>query len=99
MYILVTGGIKCVQPKNDIGEVLQKENVSSHYVGAHFYAHRVCILHLDVLNAIYMQVSSFKFQVLFVTYTTIQRLYNQQWNESRVRSMDSANIEKTTQGK
>ncbi len=24
------------------------------------------------------QVSSFKFQVLFVTYTTIQRLYNQQ---------------------
>ncbi len=36
----------------------------------------------------------FKFQVLFVTYTTIQRLYNQQWNESRVRSMDSANIEK-----
>ncbi len=41
----------------------------------------------------------FKFQVLFVTYTTIQRLYNQQWNESRVRSMDSANIEKTTQGK
>ncbi len=43
--------------------------------------------------------SSFKFQVLFVTYTTIQRLYNQQWNESRVRSMDSANIEKTTQGK
>ncbi len=45
------------------------------------------------------QVSSFKFQVLFVTYTTIQRLYNQQWNESRVRSMDSANIEKTTQGK
>ncbi len=40
-----------------------------------------------------------KFQVLFVTYTTIQRLYNQQWNESRVRSMDSANIEKTTQGK
>ncbi len=40
------------------------------------------------------QVSSLKFQVLFVTYTTIQRLYNQQWNESRVRSMDSANIEK-----
>ncbi len=37
---------------------------------------------------------SFKFQVLFVTYTTIQRLYNQQWNESRVRSLDSANIEK-----
>ncbi len=36
----------------------------------------------------------FKFQVLFVTYTTIQRLYNQQWNVSRVRSMDSANIEK-----
>ncbi len=34
----------------------------------------------------------FKFQVLFVTYTTIQRLYNQQWNVSRVRSMDSANI-------
>ncbi len=27
-------------------------------------------------------------------YTTIQRLYNQQWNESRVRSMDSANTEK-----
>ncbi len=47
----------------------------------------------------YANVSSFKFQVLFVTYTTIQRLYNQQWNESRVRSMDSANIEKTTQGK
>ncbi len=46
-----------------------------------------------------LQVSSFKFQVLFVTYMTIQRLYNQQWNESRVRSMDSANIEKTTQGK
>ncbi len=22
----------------------------------------------------------YKFQVLFVTYTTIQRLYNQQWN-------------------
>ncbi len=39
-------------------------------------------------------VSSFKFQVLFVTYTTIQRLYNQQWNVSQVRSMDSANIEK-----
>ncbi len=36
----------------------------------------------------------FQFQVLFVTYTTIQRLYNQQWNVSRVRSMDSANIEK-----
>ncbi len=31
-------------------------------------------------------------QVLFVTYTTIQRLYNQQWNVSQVRSMDSANI-------
>ncbi len=44
-------------------------------------------------------LGEFKFQVLFVTYTTIQRLYNQQWNESRVRSMDSANIEKTTQGK
>ncbi len=39
-------------------------------------------------------IISFKFQVLFVTYTTIQRLYNQQWNVSRVRSMDSANIEK-----
>ncbi len=38
--------------------------------------------------------SSFKFQVLFVTYTTIQRLYNQQWNVSWVRSTDSANIEK-----
>ncbi len=33
-----------------------------------------------------------KFQVLFVTYTTIQRLYNQQLNVSQVRSMDSANI-------
>ncbi len=33
------------------------------------------------------QVSSF-----IVTYTTIQRLYNQQWNVSQVRSMDSANI-------
>ncbi len=31
-------------------------------------------------------------QVLFVTYTTIQRLYNQQWNVSQVRSMESANI-------
>ncbi len=53
------------------------------------------------LSVFLFQVSSqvFKFQVLFVTYTTIQRLYNQQWNESRVRSMDSANIEKTTQGK
>ncbi len=40
------------------------------------------------------QVQVFKLQVLFVTYTTIQRLYNQQWNESRVHSMDSANIEK-----
>ncbi len=37
-------------------------------------------------------VVSFKFQVLFVTYMTIQRLYNQQWNVSQVRSMDSANI-------
>ncbi len=52
------------------------------------------------LKSTYFQSDiSFKFQVLFVTYTTIQRLYNQQWNESRVRSMDSANIEKTTQGK
>ncbi len=34
----------------------------------------------------------FKFKFLFVTYTTIQRLYNQQWNVSQVRSMDSANI-------
>ncbi len=33
-----------------------------------------------------------KFQALFVTYTTIQRLYNQQWNVNQVRSMDSANI-------
>ncbi len=33
-----------------------------------------------------------KFQVLFVTYTTIQRVYNQQWNVSQVGSMDSANI-------
>ncbi len=32
-------------------------------------------------------------QDLFVTYTTIQGLYNQQWNVSQVRSMDSANIE------
>ncbi len=31
-------------------------------------------------------------QVLFVTYTIIQRVYNQQWNVSQVRSMDSANI-------
>ncbi len=53
----------------------------------------------STVTAVEFQVSSFKFQVLFVTYTTIQRLYNQQWNESRVRSMDSANIEKTTQGK
>ncbi len=30
-------------------------------------------------------------QVLFVTYTIIQRVYNQQWNVSQVRSMDSAN--------
>ncbi len=29
---------------------------------------------------------------LFVTYTIIQRVYNQQWNVSQVRSMDSANI-------
>ncbi len=36
--------------------------------------------------------TQFQVQVLFVTYTTIQRLYNQQWNESQVRSMDSANI-------
>ncbi len=42
----------------------------------------------------FIGIQVFKFQVLFVTYTTIQRLYNQQWNESRVRSMDSANIEK-----
>ncbi len=34
----------------------------------------------------------FKVQVLFVTYTTIQRVYNQQWNVSQVRSKDSANI-------
>ncbi len=27
---------------------------------------------------VFFLVSSFKFQVLFVTYTTIQRLYNQQ---------------------
>ncbi len=26
------------------------------------------------------KMTSFKFQALFVTYTTIQRLYNQQWN-------------------
>ncbi len=31
-------------------------------------------------------------QVLFVTYTIIQRVYNQQWNVSQVRSMDSAYI-------
>ncbi len=31
-------------------------------------------------------------QVLFVTYRIIQRVYNQQWNVSQVRSMDSANI-------
>ncbi len=31
-------------------------------------------------------------QDLFVTYTIIQRVYNQQWNVSQVRSMDSANI-------
>ncbi len=36
------------------------------------------------------QSSSFIY--LFVTYTTIQRLYNQQWNVSQVCSMDSANI-------
>ncbi len=55
----------------------------------------------NMLSLYIKYTSSFKFQVssLFVTYTTIQRLYNQQWNESRVRSMDSANIEKTTQGK
>ncbi len=29
---------------------------------------------------------------LFVTYTIIQRVYNQQWNVSQVHSMDSANI-------
>ncbi len=43
-------------------------------------------------HGIYFFALVFKFQVLFVTYTTIQRLYNQQWNESQVRSMDSANI-------
>ncbi len=37
----------------------------------------------------YIQV---QVQVLFVTYTTIQGLYNQQWNVSQVRSTDSANI-------
>ncbi len=31
-------------------------------------------------------------QDLFVTYTIIQRVYNQQWNVSQVSSMDSANI-------
>ncbi len=31
-------------------------------------------------------------QDLFVTYTIIQRVYNQQWNVSQVCSMDSANI-------
>ncbi len=48
-----------------------------------------------VRDAIYVCMTmtvSFKFQVLFVTYTTIQRVYNQQWNVSQVRSMDSANI-------
>ncbi len=55
----------------------------------------IITLHLNKVKSVFkFQVSSFKFQVLFVTYTTIQRLYNQQWNESRVRSMDSANIEK-----
>ncbi len=31
-----------------------------------------------------------KVQDLFVTYTIIQRVYNQQWNVSQVHSMDSA---------
>ncbi len=46
----------------------------------------------SALKTLLFQVSNFKFQVLFVTYTTIQRVYNQQWNVSQVRSMDRANI-------
>ncbi len=38
----------------------------------------------NVTTLICLAISSFKFQVLFVTYTTIQRLYNQQWNESDI---------------
>ncbi len=45
-----------------------------------------------VVELLNLKFSSFKFQVLFVTYTTIQRVYNQQWNVSQVPSMDSANI-------
>ncbi len=48
----------------------------------------LCFRHIIQVNLSF----KFKFQVLFVTYTTIQRLYNQQWNVSQVRSMDSANI-------
>ncbi len=51
----------------------------------------ICLnMSVDDLCVSSFQVSSF--QVLFVTYTTIQRLYNQRGNMSRVRSMDSANI-------
>ncbi len=52
----------------------------------------------NIVTIIIIQVSSFKFQVLFVTYTTIQRLYNQQWNVNQVRSMDSANIVEYNKG-
>ncbi len=38
-----------------------------------------------------LQIQDSRF-FLFVTYTIIQRVYNQQWNVSQVRSMDSANI-------
>ncbi len=46
----------------------------------------------DVFLAISWRWLRFKVQVLFVTYTTIQSVYNQQWNVSQVRSKDSANI-------
>ncbi len=49
--------------------------------------HVSCILSKNKNSGAQVQV-----QVLFVTYTTIQRLYNQQWNVSQVCSMDSANI-------
>ncbi len=45
--------------------------------------------HVTLKTGVKFQVSSFKFQVLFVTYTTIQRLYNQQ---SLKENKDAENI-------
>ncbi len=50
-------------------------------------------LHYSILSITFnLKIQDKDSRFVFVTYTIIQWIYNQQWNLSQVRSMESASI-------